>query len=110
MTWRENVLKFATEAFLNLDTSCLSPNTRPAVPDSPKLTGGRTAEIKSRDAQFWVRVTEAQLNASRERARAASEKLKEVTSQLGEVLGQIARVDVQKCNVSNAFTAKVNPG
>ena len=109
MTWRENVLKFATEAFLNLDTSCLSPNG-PTVPDAPKLTGGRTAEIKSRDAQFRVRVTEGQLNASRERARAASEKLKEVTSQLGEVLGQIARVDVQKCNVSNAFTAKVNPG
>ena len=107
-TWRDSVLKFATEAALNLDTSGLSSNG--LMPDPPAPTGSRSAEIRSRDAQFRVRATEAQLNASRERSRAASEKLREVTSQLGDVLGQIAGIDVQKRNVSNGFTSEVYRG
>ena len=102
--WRDSVLKFATNAALTLNSSCLSSNQ--LIPPSPKVTGARTAEIRSRDAQFRVRATEAQLNASRERSRAASEKLKEVTSQLGEVLAKITGIDVQKRNVSNTFTAE----
>ena len=97
--WRDSALKFATEAAIALDTSSLSPNG--LIPDTPGLTGGSSAEIMSRNAQFRIRVTEAQLNASRERSRAASDKLREVTGQLGEILGQIAGIDMQKRNVSN---------
>ena len=45
-------------------------------------------------------ISRGELNASRESSKAASDKLMEVNGQLGDIMAQLAKIDVQKQNVS----------
>ncbi|KAI0699639.1 hypothetical protein C8T65DRAFT_709898 [Cerioporus squamosus] len=96
--WRDEVIAFACKADLKLGTSHMSPKAFLPEPNYSSASGGSSAELLVRNAQYRLAVTQAQLNASKESSRAASDKLIEINGQLGEILAQIAGVDVQKQN------------
>nr|VWO97729.1 Non-specific serine/threonine protein kinase (EC [Ganoderma boninense] len=95
--WRDSVLAFASEADLKVASSPITSGVQAFIP-APNTSGGSSAELAVRSAQYNLAVTSAQLNASRENSRLASEKLMQVTGQLGEIMGQICKVDLQKQN------------
>ena len=97
--WRDGVLAFASEADLKNASSPITSSVQAFIP-APNMGGGSSAELAVRGAQYNLAVTSAQLNASRENSRIASEKLMQVTGQLGDIMAQIAKVDLQKQNVS----------
>ena len=96
--WREDVVAFASEADLKLGTTQMGP--RDFLPQPSYSSGGSSAELAVRNAQYKLNVAQAQLRASRENSAVATEKLLEVTGQLGDIMAQIAGLDVQKQNVS----------
>lgn len=100
--WRDSVLAFVSEADLKVASSPITSGVQAFVP-APNMSGGSSAELAVRGAQYKLAMTSAQLNASRENSRLASEKLMQVTGQLGEIMAQICKVDMQKQNVSNAM-------
>lgn len=53
-----------------------------------------------KNAQFRLNLTSKQLEASRETAAKATDQMIEATKALGEINGEIAKLDLQKINVS----------
>ena len=102
--WRDSVLAFASEADLKVASSPITSGVQAFIP-APNMSGGSSAELAVRGAQYKLAMTSAQLNASRENSRLASEKLMQVTGQLGEIMAQVCKVDLQKQNVSFDFYA-----
>ena len=106
--WRGEVVAFATQADLKLGTSHIGSNA--FLPEPNYSASGSTAELHTRNAQYRLAVTQAQLSASRESSKAASDKLMEVTGQLGDILAQIASVDIQKQNVRDFVQSRGSLG
>lgn len=96
--WRDAVLEFASDADIKLGSSPFDQNA--FLPPPPPPTGTHRRDVASRNAQYQLSVANSQLQASRERSAAASNKLMEVNGQLGTIMAQIAKIDIQKHNVS----------
>ena len=97
--WHDEVVKFSSAADLKLNTSLLSGPSVFLPPAPPNRLMFRKAKYAMQLAQYRLKVTQAQLNASRESSKVASDKLTAVNRQLGYIMAKLAKIDVQKQNV-----------